>query len=71
MERTCVSCRHFTDGHYSRVYITPRCTVLGNDAAMYMRRKVCGIDDPKHWEPKQPETREGTEIEHGNTINSL
>lgn len=48
----CITCKHFRDAKYSKVYITPRCTVLGDDDAMHMRRKVCGIDgrlyEPKH-----------------------
>lgn len=50
--KCCKDCQHFRDGHYSRVYITPRCTVLGDDAASYMRKHVCGIDEPRHWQPK-------------------
>lgn len=60
MERTCVSCRHFADAHYSKVYITPTCTQRGTDSAAYMRQYVCGLDGHLY-EPKP--------IEHDGKIN--
>lgn len=50
--KSCIDCKHFTDGHYSKTYISPTCTQRGQDSAAYMRQYVCGIDDAKLWEPK-------------------
>lgn len=44
MTRCCVACRWFKDAHYSRTYVTPRCTVRGDDDAAYMRQSICGLD---------------------------
>lgn len=44
MSRACIHCKHFTDGHYSKTYISPICNVLGRDEdACYMRLRVCGL----------------------------
>lgn len=51
MERTCVSCRYFTDGHYSRTYISPICIAHGGDEATFMRDYICGIDEARLYEP--------------------
>ena len=67
--KCCKDCKHFTDGHYSKTYISPTCTQRGTDSAAYMREHVCGIDQARLFQPR-PETREGTEIEHG-TPNNL
>lgn len=58
MDRTCVSCRHFTDAHYSKTYISPTCQARGQDAAAYMRAYVCGVDEARLYEPKEHEASE-------------
>ena len=62
--KCCKNCKHFQDAHYSRTYISPICTAHGGDDAGFFRRYVCGIDAARLYQPR-PETREGTEIEHG------
>ena len=52
--KTCVTCKHFRDAHYSKVYITPRCTIRGDDDAMWMRSHLCGLDGEFH-QPKHSE----------------
>lgn len=54
--KSCVDCKHFTDGHYSKVYISPMCTKRGTDSAAYMRQYVCGIDEATFYEPKTRQT---------------
>ena len=44
MERCCITCKHFRDAQYSKAYITPRCTQRGDDAAMWMRQNICGLE---------------------------
>jgi hypothetical protein len=45
MNLYCINCKWFKDGAFSRVYITPRCTVLADDDhAMWMRANLCGLD---------------------------
>lgn len=56
MEKACISCKHFRDAHYSKVYISPTCTQRGQDSAAYMRQYVCGIDEARLHEPKTDET---------------
>lgn len=54
MEKACISCKHFRDGHMSRTYITPRCKVRHDDAAMWMRANLCGLEG-RLWQPiEQP-----------------
>lgn len=43
MDKCCISCRHFRDAQYSKVYITPRCAQRGDDDAMWMRANLCGL----------------------------
>ena len=50
MERFCIDCQYFRDGAMHRAYVTPRCTYRGDDAAMYMRQYVCGLEGDL-WEP--------------------
>lgn len=57
MERFCKDCAHYTDAHFSRVYVTPICTVHGGDDCAYMRHWVCGIEDARLYEPKTNETQ--------------
>ena len=70
--KLCIHCQHFRDGHFHKVYVSPRCTVRGDDWAAYMRAHVCGLDG-NLYEPKptteqlkvavsqRPETLKGTE----------
>jgi hypothetical protein len=58
--KRCIDCKHFTDGRYSKVYISPQCNQRGQDSAAYMRQYVCGVDEARLYQPR-PETREGTE----------
>jgi hypothetical protein len=48
----CKDCKWFTDGHYSKTYISPTCKVRGTDSAAYMRAFVCGVENPTLYEPK-------------------
>ena len=48
----CITCRWFRDAHYSRTYISPRCTVRGDDDCAYMRQYVCGLDEARLWESR-------------------
>lgn len=50
--KCCKDCRHFRDANHSKVYITPRCAVLGDDDARHIRQYVCGIEDARLYEPK-------------------
>lgn len=52
--KCCKDCRHFRDAHYSKTYITPRCTQRGDDDAMYMRAYVCTLE-ALLYEPKEPD----------------
>lgn len=49
----CCECRHFTDAHYSKIYITATCTQRGTDSAVYMRQYVCGVEEARLYEPKE------------------
>lgn len=49
--KCCKDCKHFTDGHFSKTYISPTCTVRGTDSAAYMRECICGVDEARLWEP--------------------
>ena len=62
--RCCKDCKHFQDANYSRTYISPICLAHGGDDAAFMRRYICGIEDATLFQPR-PETREGTENDHG------
>ena len=59
--KLCKDCRHFTDAHYSKVYITPICTVHGGDEATFMRGYICGVDEARLYEPK-PVTEPAREV---------
>jgi hypothetical protein len=52
MDRYCIACSHFRDGAMHRAYVTPRCTVRGDDAAMFMREFVCGLEG-RLWQPNE------------------
>ena len=60
--KLCIHCQHFRDGHFHKVYVSPRCTVRGDDWAAYMRAHVCGLDgnlyEPKHINPALEPVRE-------------
>lgn len=58
--KCCKDCKHFTDAHYSKTYISPICTAHGGDDAGFFRQYVCGVDEARLFQPR-PETREGTE----------
>lgn len=51
MNLYCINCKWFKDGAFSKVYITPRCTVRADEDAAYMRKYVCGLDG-EFYEPK-------------------
>lgn len=53
MEKTCITCRHFRDGEYSRIYISPRCVVHGGDDCSFMRQYICGLDGDLY-QPDEP-----------------
>lgn len=44
MNRYCIDCKWFADGHFSKTYISPRCKQRGDDDAMWMRSHLCGMD---------------------------
>lgn len=64
MDRYCINCAHYADAHYSKTYQSPTCTQRGQDSAAYMREFVCGVEEARLFQPR-PETREGTENDHG------
>lgn len=47
----CKDCKHFTDAHYSKVYVTPICLAHGGDDAMFMRSYICGVDEARLFQP--------------------
>lgn len=55
----CVSCQHFKDARLHPVYITPRCTVRGDDDCSFMRAHVCGLEDAGLYESKEITTEIG------------
>lgn len=66
MERFCKDCAHYTDAHFSRVYVTPICTVHGGDDCAFMRSYVCTLDG-KLWEPAHADTQaKATSCQHNN-----
>ena len=52
MEKCCKDCRHFSDAHYNRTYVSPVCIAHGGDDASFMRQYICGIDKARLFEPK-------------------
>lgn len=56
MNRYCVQCKWFKDGQLHHTYISPRCTVRGDDDCAYMRSHVCGLDEATLYEPKIRQT---------------
>ena len=65
--KPCVECKHFTDGRYSRVYVSPQCNQRGQDAAAFMREFVCGLEG-RLWEPKDADTQaKATSCQHSNS----
>ena len=62
----CVDCQHFKDARLHPVYITPRCTVRGDDDCSFMRAHVCGIEDAGLYESNKEIT---TEIGYGEPKN--
>lgn len=62
----CITCKHFRDAEYSKTYITPRCTQRGDDAAMWMRANLCGLDG-KLYEAK-PDPRNRDVLSHPLTV---
>lgn len=50
--KCCKDCAHYTDAHYSRVYVTPACTQRGQDSAAYMRQHVCGVEEARLYQPR-------------------
>ena len=48
----CITCRWYKDGHYHKVYVSPRCTVNGDDDCAYMRNWVCGLDGARLYQRK-------------------
>ena len=53
--KLCIHCQHFRDGHFHKVYVSPRCTVRGDDWAAYMRAHVCGLDGELYQPVTEPE----------------
>ena len=60
--KLCIHCQHFRDGHYHKTYISPRCSVRGDDDCAYMRAHVCTLGgslyEPKHINPALEPVRE-------------
>lgn len=50
--KCCKECKHFTDGRYSKIYISPVCIVHGGDDASFMRQYICGIEAARFYQPK-------------------
>lgn len=50
MTKCCKDCKHFTDGRYSKTYISPICIAHGGDDASFFRKYVCGIEEARLWE---------------------
>jgi hypothetical protein len=52
MEKCCKDCRHFSDAHYNRTYVSPVCIAHGGDDASFFRQYICGIDKARLFEAK-------------------
>jgi hypothetical protein len=51
----CVECKHFADAHHNKTYVTPRCTAQGDNDAMFMRQRICGVVEAILYQPKDHE----------------
>jgi hypothetical protein len=63
----CKDCKHFTDAHYNRTYISPVCLVHGGDDAAFMRQYICTLDaklfQAKKCQQNASEAEQASEIE--------
>ena len=53
----CFQCKWFADAKLHNTYVSPRCTVRGDDDCAYVRSHVCGVDDAILYEPKEHESQ--------------